>query len=66
YMLSEKIQNAVGQNLTVRPLRKDAKLADYMTPANKIKLVPNFDEKWVSENKGKITKLFSEHMEKSM
>ena len=32
YMLSEKIQNAVGSNLTVRPLRKDAKLADYMTP----------------------------------
>lgn len=27
---------------------------------------PNYDEKWVSENKAKITKMFSEHMEKSM
>lgn len=66
YMLSEKVQNAVGMNLTVRPLRKGATLADYMTPNDKIKLAPNYDEKWVSENKAKITKMFSEHMEKSM
>ena len=56
YMLSEKIQNAVGSNLTVRPLRKDAKLADYM----------NYDEGWVAEHKTEITNLFSEHMETSM
>ena len=66
YMLSEKVQNAVGMNLTVRPLRKGATLADYMTPNDKIKLAPNYDEKWVSENKAKITKMFSEHMEKSL
>ncbi len=66
YMLSEKIQNLVGMTLTVRPLRKDAKLADYMTPASKIKLAPKYDEKWVSDNKAKFTKTFSEHMEKSM
>ena len=66
YMLSEKVQNYVGQNLTVRPLRQGAKLADYMTPADKIKLAPKFDEKWVSENKAKFIKTFSEHMEKSM
>ena len=66
YMLSEKIQNLVGTTLTVRPLRQGAKLADYMTPADKIKIAPKFDEKWVSENKDKFTKMFTEHLEKSM
>ncbi len=66
YMLSEKVQNYVGENLTVRPLRKGAKLASYMTPADQIKLVPKYNEKWVAENKAKFTKMFSEHMEKSM
>ncbi|MGM9529362.1 MAG: extracellular solute-binding protein [Phascolarctobacterium sp.] len=66
YMLSEKIQNYVGENLTVRPLRQGAKLASYMTPADKIKLAPKFDEKWVAANKAKFTKTFSEHLEKSM
>ncbi|MDY6029795.1 MAG: extracellular solute-binding protein [Acidaminococcaceae bacterium] len=66
YMLSEKIQNYVGENLTVRPLRKGAKLASYMTPSDKIKLAPKYDEKWVSANKEKFTKTFSEHLEKSM
>ena len=65
YMLSEKIQNAVGSNLTVRPLRKDAKLADYMTPQSEIKLFDNY-EGWVAEHKTEITNLFSEHMETSM
>ncbi len=66
YMLSEKIQNLVGTTLTVRPLRQGAKLGDYMTPADKIKLAPKYNEKWVSENKTKFTKMFSEHLEKSM
>ncbi len=66
YMLSEKIQNAVGSNLTVRPLRKDAKLADYMTPQSEIKLFDNYDEGWVAEHKTEITNLISEHMESSM
>lgn len=66
YMLSEKVQDAVGMNLTVRPLRKDVSLADYMTPMSEIKLFDNYDEGWVSENKTNITEIFSEHMEKSM
>lgn len=66
YMLSEKIQNYVGENLTVRPLRKGAKLASYMTPADKIVLAPKYDEKWVAENKAKFTKTYQEHLEKSM
>ncbi len=66
YMLSEKIQNAVGENLTVRPLRKGASLADYMTPLEEIALFDNYDEGWVSENKTTITEMFTEHMEMSM
>jgi len=66
YMLSEKIQNAVGSTLTVRPLRKDAVLADYMKPQSEIKLFDNYDEGWVAEQKLEITNRFSEHMETSM
>lgn len=66
YMISEKTQNAVGMNLTVRPLRKNTNLASYMTPMSDIKLFDNYDEGWVSANKTKITQLFSKHMEKSM
>lgn len=66
YMLSEKIQNLVGETLTVRPLRKGAKLASYMTPADKIKLAPKYDEKWVAANKSKFTTAYREHLEKSM
>ena len=66
YMLSEKIQNAVGSTLTVRPLRKDTTLADYMKPQNEIKLFDNYDEGWVAEHKLEITNRFSEHLETSM
>lgn len=66
YVLSEECQNLVGSELTVRPLRKDAKLADYMTPNDKIKLVKNYDESWVSENKTKIVDKYNECLENSM
>lgn len=66
FMLSEPIQNKVGTELTVRPLRKNAQLADYMTPQNQIQLVPNYDEGWVAENKLEITNKFSEHLESSL
>lgn len=66
YMLTEKIQNKVGSELTVRPLREGAKLADYMTPQNQIKLIGNYDEGWVATNKATITNKFSEHLESSM
>lgn len=66
FMLSEKIQNKVGSELTVRPLRKDATLADYMTPQAEIKLFSNYDEGWVADNKVNITTKFSEHLESSM
>lgn len=66
YVLSEKCQNLVGTELTVRPLRKDAKLADYMIPNDKIKLVKNYSESWVSENKSKIVDKYNEYLENSI
>lgn len=64
YLISEKIQNAVGAQLTVRPLRKGTELASYMTPLDKITITPDYDEKWVTENKKKVTTTFTEHLEK--
>lgn len=66
YMLSQKIQEQVGRELTVRPLRKDVKLADYMTPTASITLFKNYDEAWVADNKNTITAKFNERLEKSM
>lgn len=66
YVLSEAVQSFVGENLTVRPLRANVALADYMTPQNEIVLFDNYDEGWVADNKVKITNLYTEHMESSM
>lgn len=66
YVLSEKIQNLVGSELTVRPLRDGVELADYMVPTEDIKLAKNYDEAWVSESKDKITEKFTEVLERSM
>lgn len=63
YLISQKIQDAVGTELTVRPLRKGAKLASYMTPLEDITISPKYDAKWVTENKDKVTATFTEHLE---
>ncbi len=66
YMLGEKIQNMVGENLTVRPLRESAKLAGYMKPMSEIKLFDNYDEAWVAENKNAVVAEWNKHLEDSM
>ena len=66
FMLSEQVQSYVGQNFTVRPLRADVKLADYMKPQSEIKLFDKYDEGWVAEHKTEITTMFTEHIESSM
>lgn len=66
YMLSEKCQSYVGQNLTVRPLRKGAKLNEFLKPWADIKLIDSYDDSWVQKNKGVITERYTEHLEKSM
>jgi iron(III) transport system substrate-binding protein len=66
YMLSKKIQEQAGKELTVRPLRKNVELANYMTPIASIKLFSNYDEAWVSNNKTAITARWTQQLEKSM
>ena len=63
YMLSQKIQEAAGKELTVRPLRKDVSLASYMTPMKDIALFPNYDEGWVAQHKGEIVAMWNKHLE---
>ncbi|MBQ9630294.1 MAG: extracellular solute-binding protein [Treponema sp.] len=66
YMLGEKCQSYVGQNLTVRPLRIGAKLNEYLKPWADIKLIESYDDSWVQANKGVITEKYTEHLERSM
>lgn len=63
YMISQKIQEMAGKELTVRPLRKNITLASYMTPMDQIHLFPNYDEGWVSDHKPDIVSLWNKHLE---
>lgn len=63
YMISQKIQEMAGRELTVRPLRKNVALASYMTPMEQIRLFPNYDEGWVSDHKPDIVSLWNRHLE---
>ncbi|MBQ7262748.1 MAG: extracellular solute-binding protein [Synergistaceae bacterium] len=65
YMLSEKIQNMAGRELTIRPLRKGVELADYMTPMSQIQLAKGHDEAWVAAHKDEIVALWNQHLEDS-
>lgn len=66
YMLSEKAQSFVGQNLNARPLRKGVELGDHMIPTEDVTISSVYDEAWAAENKGRITEMFTEHREDSM
>ena len=63
YMISQKIQEMAGKELTVRPLRKNIELASYMTPIDQIHLFPNYDEGWVSDHKQDIVAMWNQHLE---
>ena len=65
FMLSQKIQEAAGKTLTVRPLRKGVKLADYMTPQDTIALFKNNDEGWVAAHKKEVVAEWNKHLENS-
>lgn len=66
YMISEKAQSYVGENLTVRPLRKDAKLNEYLKPWDDIKRCETYDDAWVQEHKSEVTEKYTEYLENSM
>lgn len=63
YMLGEKCQSYVGENLTVRPLRSDVKLNDSLKPWIEIVPLTSYDGNWVADNKGAITERYSEYLE---
>lgn len=66
YMISEKAQSYVGENLTVRPLRKDAKLNEFLKPWDEIKRCETYDDAWVQEHKSEVTEKYTEYLENSM
>ncbi|WP_195575437.1 ABC transporter substrate-binding protein [Paenibacillus sp. 1001270B_150601_E10] len=53
FILSQEAQDAFGTQLTNRPLRKDTKLGDHMTPYSKINMIDE-DTDYVSEHKSEI------------
>lgn len=63
YMLGEKCQSYVGQNLTVRPLRQDAKLNDSLTSWDQINRLTSYDGVWVAANKSAVTEKYTECLE---
>lgn len=66
YMISEKCQNYVGENLTVRPLRNGAKLNEFLKPWDEIKVCDTYDDTWVQEHKSEVTDKYTEYLEKSL
>lgn len=66
YMLSQKIQDMAGKELTIRPLRKGVILASYMTPMDQITLSKGHDEAWVAAHKDEIVALWNKHLENSL
>lgn len=63
FMTSKEAQDIFGEELTNRPLRKDAALGNHMVPMEDIKILTE-DEDYVQKNKDKIvnqyTDLFTE------
>ena len=59
FITSKTAQDAFGSQLTIRPLRADAKLADYMKPISEIKLLTE-DRDYVAEHKSEITEKYTD------
>lgn len=53
FIVGKKAQDAFGSQLTVRPVRADAKLGDYMTPLKDIRLIFE-DYDYVQKNRNNI------------
>lgn len=59
FIVSKTAQDAFGTQLTVRPVRADAELGDYMTPLEDINIIYE-DYDYVQENKNTITEKYME------
>jgi iron(III) transport system substrate-binding protein len=58
YLLSEDVQERVGQTTTIRPLRHGVSLADYMMPTAQITRFGSYDDAWVARNQDEIERRF--------
>ena len=65
YLLSEKMQNIFGTQLTNRPLRKNVQLASYMEPFSSMNIMSKFDADWVGQNKMNIIQKFRDKLSQS-
>lgn len=63
FLLSEYVQNILGQETANRPVRADAKLADYKTPISEIKTI-EYDIMWADENKDKVIEMYMDLLTK--
>lgn len=59
FVISEEVQNIYGTTLTNRPVLKNAKVGDYMTPFDKIKTI-NEDTEYVNSHKDAIVEKYKE------
>lgn len=58
FVTSKEIQDRLSTDACARPLRANSKMADYMTPLEKIKLT-NVDRAWAAENKDYVAEKFT-------
>lgn len=58
-LLSKEVQDAFGSSTTNRPVLKDAKISNTMTPFDKIKVIEE-DMDYVHKNKSKLSEKFKE------
>ncbi|REJ26451.1 MAG: iron ABC transporter substrate-binding protein [Caldibacillus debilis] len=59
FVTSKEAQDALGQQLTNRPLRKDVTLGDHMKPLDQIHVIYE-DEEYVKNNRDKILEKYQE------
>ncbi|RXZ84862.1 extracellular solute-binding protein [Paenibacillaceae bacterium] len=59
YIISKEGQDALGLETTNRPLRKDTKIGDFMTPIEEIKVIEE-DVAYVAENKAALVERYTD------
>lgn len=64
YLLSAKMQNIFGTQLTNRPLRKNVKLASYMEPMSSMNIMKSYNATWVGNNKTDLISKFKDEYSK--
>lgn len=61
YVYSEEVQNKLGTEACLRPVRKDAQVGSHMKPLDEI-VVKTVSNEWVGENKEALTTKWTDYM----